>query len=473
MFTDLVKQIASILSVLRTKYSGKTVRQGIIKCDKARRRIQDSMRRSLSIGERQHLEACLRNIKSMRKHFKLEQRRGLGISLNKGTSTSAFSNRKETAKDRVHWDDSISAFSNRIRTGVITNLKHKDPGNFLMDCKTIFKSRIHNALKQDEAVKINAIFCGEFVITQGEKMLNEYKYFTTSNAAIYRDTNIDEWFKEKVEKPIMKKLSEFQERDSGWGLSAVVNLGVNINKFTPQLGSSYIELPVLIKRKEACINVKNDDNACFAWAVVSALYPVDKHPQRISKYPHYSSVLKLKGIQFPMTMRQIPNFEKQNNISINVYILKKEKKDQSNTLPTYLTKEKRDKHVNLLLVQDCYEQSTKFHYVWIKNLSRLVSKQLSKEKRQKYICDRCLHFYRSEDKLHKHIKDCIQKNDTAIKMPTEEKKMLKFKNFKNKIKAPFVVYADLESVLKPSTKKTAYQQHIPAAVGYYFKCSYD
>ncbi|XP_031338286.1 uncharacterized protein LOC116167172 isoform X3 [Photinus pyralis] len=181
MFTDLVKQIASILSVLRTKYSGKTVRQGIIKCDKARRRIQDSMRRSLSIGERQHLEACLRNIKSMRKHFKLEQRRGLGISLNKGTSTSAFSNRKETAKDRVHWDDSISAFSNRIRTGVITNLKHKDPGNFLMDCKTIFKSRIHNALKQDEAVKVNAIFCGEFAITQGEKMLNEYKYFTTSN----------------------------------------------------------------------------------------------------------------------------------------------------------------------------------------------------------------------------------------------------------------------------------------------------
>ncbi|KAB0790845.1 hypothetical protein PPYR_14921, partial [Photinus pyralis] len=462
-----------ILGVLRTNYSDKGVREGLVECDKASRRIRDSMRGSWSIGEKQHLEACLRNIKSMRKHFKLEQKRGHGLASNKGTSTSAFSNRKETAKHRVHWDDSSSAFRNRIRTGGITNLKHKDPGNFLMDCKTIFKSRIHNALKQDEAVKVNAIFCGEFAITQGEKMLNEYKYFTTSNAAIYRGTDIEEWFKENVEKPIMTKLSEFQERDSGWALKAVINLGVNINKFTPQLGSLYIELPSQIQSKKACVNVKNDDDACFAWAVVSALYPVDKHPQRISKYPHYSSVLKLKGIQFPMTMRQIPNFEKQNSISINVYILKKEKKDQFNTLPTYLTKEKRDKHVNLLLVQDCYEQSVKFHYVWIKNLSRLVSKQLSKEKRQKYICDRCLHFYRSEDKLHKHTKDCIQKNDTAIKMPTEEKKMLKFKNFKNKIKAPFVVYADLESVLKPSEKKTAYQQHIPAAVGYYLKCSYD
>ncbi|XP_031346482.1 uncharacterized protein LOC116174878 [Photinus pyralis] len=462
MFADLVKHIAGILGVLRTNYSDKSVREGIRECDKATRRIRNSLRGALPIGEKQHHEACLRNIKSMRKHFKLEQKRGQGIALN-----------KETAKHRVHWDDSISAFSNRIRTGVITNLKHKDPSRFLVDCKVIFKRQVFNALKKDEAVKVNAIFCGEFVITQGEKTLNEYKYFTTSNAAIYRGTDIEEWFEEKVSKPLMKKLSEFQECNSGWALRAVVNLGVNFNKFTPQLGSSYVELPPQIQTKKACVNVKNEDHACFAWAVVSALYPADKHPQRISKYPHYSSVLKLKGIQFPMTMRQISNFEKQNNISINVYILKKEKKDQFSTLPTYLTKEKMDKHVNLLLVQDCYEQPTKFHYVWIKNLSRLVSKKLGKRNGQKYVCDRCLHYFHSEDKLIKHTGDCMQKNDTAIKMPTEEKKMLKFKNFKNKIKAPFVVYADLESVLKPSAKKTAYQQHIPAAVGYYFKCSYD
>lgn len=119
----------------------------------------------------------------------------------------------------------------------------------------------------------------------------------------------------------MNELQEFQECDSGWALKKVVNLGVNINKFTPQLGSSYIELPPQIIKKQACINIKNDYNACFAWAVTSALYPVTKNSQRISKYPHYSSVLKLEGIQFSMRIKQIPKFEEQNNILINVYIL--------------------------------------------------------------------------------------------------------------------------------------------------------
>ncbi|KAK9745788.1 hypothetical protein QE152_g6622 [Popillia japonica] len=57
----------------------------------------------------------------------------------------------------------------------------------------------------------------------------------------------------------------------------------NINKFTPQLGSSYIELPKQIKKKEACINVRNNDEGCFGWAVVSALYPVKKNSERVTK----------------------------------------------------------------------------------------------------------------------------------------------------------------------------------------------
>jgi hypothetical protein len=31
------------------------------------------------------------------------------------------------------------------------------------------------------------------------------------------------------------------------------------------------------------------------------------------------------------------------------------------------------------------------HFAWIKNLSRLVSSQLSKHDHKKYICDRCVY----------------------------------------------------------------------------------
>ncbi|CAH1111573.1 unnamed protein product [Psylliodes chrysocephalus] len=462
LFADLVRYIASYLGLLTPSYDEAVAREGLRECQKGIKRIRWALKNSKMIGEKQHLEASLRNIITYRNQIKAAQKKGAGLDRN-----------RNTACNRVHWDDSDTAFKSRIRTGIISNLKHKDPKAFLVDCKALFKRRIQNALRKDESVKVNTTFTGEFEMVKGDSVQTEHKYFTTSNSAVYRDTNLDVWFDEKVICPIMTELDEFQERDSGWALKRVMNLGVNINKFTPQLGSSYVELPSQIMKKHACVNVKNDDQACFAWAVNSALHPVTKDPQRLYKYPHYSSILKLKGIQFPMTIKQIPNFEHQNEISINVYILQKEKKVFT-TLPTYLTKNKQDRHVNLLLIQDRYDDvPTTYHYVWIKSLSRLLSKQLSKEDGRKFFCDRCLHYCRSEDKLNKHFEDCQKLNDTAIKMPELGKNILKFKNFKNKEMAPFIVYADLESVLRPTDDSKKSQQHVPAAVGYYLKCSYD
>jgi len=89
------------------------------------------------------------------------------------------------------------------------------------------------------------------------------------------------------------------------------------------------------------------DNACFVWSVVAVLYPAKKHTEQESSYPHYSTVLNLTGIQFPMTLSQIKGFESLNDISINVYYIEKQKK----ILPLRLTDRKRAKHVNLLYVQ--------------------------------------------------------------------------------------------------------------------------
>lgn len=258
-------------------------------CNVACRRICKKIKTAVSAGEKQKLGAVLGLVKSHRHKLK----RGMGIG-----------NRKETASMRVRWEDSVSAFKSRIRTGVITNLKHKDAKRFLEDCEALFRRRINNTFKKYEAVKVNVNFCGEFQILSASKIQTEHKYFTRPNAPILKNTNIKEWFIKNVIELIMRELEEFQERDSGWALVNVVNLGVNINQYTAQLGSSFIKLPPQIERKQACINVKNNDDACFAWAVMSALHPVEKDPQRVSKYPHYSNVLKLKGIRFPMTMKQ-------------------------------------------------------------------------------------------------------------------------------------------------------------------------
>jgi len=66
----------------------------------------------------------------------------------------------------------------------------------------------------------------------------------------------------------------------------------------------------------------NLDNACFAWSVVTALYPKSNTERELS-YSHYTTVLNLKNIEFSMTLNQIKKFENLNDISINVYYIEK------------------------------------------------------------------------------------------------------------------------------------------------------
>ncbi len=122
-------------------------------------------------------------------------------------------------------------------------------------------------------------------------------------------------------------------------------------------GSSYIKLPIEISRKHACINIKNSDEACFYWSVVCGLFPSSNNKQLTSSYPYYRSVLDTKNLPIPMPLNQIQNFEKLNNISINVYGLElnvANNKQFYTVAPVRLTKQKLDKHVNLLIVQSKY-----------------------------------------------------------------------------------------------------------------------
>jgi len=134
--------------------------------------------------------------------------------------------------------------------------------------------------------------------------------------------------------------------------------------------------------KRAVINVQSRDTACFAWAAVAALYPAEWKAERESSYPHYATVLNLRDIEFPVTVNQIKKFELVNDISINMYIEK-----ENSIVPIRLSEQKRDKHVNLLYVED---GNSFGHFAWIKNLFRLVSSQLCKKDHKKYICDRCV-----------------------------------------------------------------------------------
>ena len=87
---------------------------------------------------------------------------------------------------------------------------------------------------------------------------------------------------------------------------------VNIAKYQPLKGSSYIQLKDDLKRKQAIINVKNQDNECLKQTLLSALHQVEdgSHPDRASKYKPYENELNFTGVHFPTPLSQIPKVER-------------------------------------------------------------------------------------------------------------------------------------------------------------------
>jgi len=280
----------------------------------------------------------------------------------------------------LRWREIDTAFESRILTGAVINSKHIEPHQFLEDASEIVLERVRTVLTKYDNIKINTVFNGEFVV--GDKRAN--KSIATRNYELFRTSDLQEWYESRVVEPTLTSLEEFQERDSGWALSRILNLTINVNKYNPLHAGCHIELPREIKLKRAVINVQSVGNACFAWSVVAALHPVDKHSERESSYPHYATVLNLKDIEFPMTLKNIGKFERLNNVSINIYGIEEQK-----VLPIRLTDDKKEKHVNLLYMHDDNEG----HFAWIKNLSRLVSSQLSKKEHKKFFCDRYVYIY--------------------------------------------------------------------------------
>jgi hypothetical protein len=276
---------------------------------------------------------------------------------------------------------------------------------------------------------------------------------------------------------LREKIEVYQASGSGLILKAIKSLTVSLVKYTPLQGSSYIELPKYIKDKKACINIKNEDNKCFLWCLLANIYSVDKNAERVSNYKKYEKELDCEGFEFPMKVKDIKKFEKRNDYSINVIGYEtifnpKSKTMEYNFFPIHSSRHQSQsgKQADLLYIDDKEGNS---HYVLIKNLSRLLSREISNHKAAGHFCRFCLHKFTTEELLEKHKENgCILLNECKPIMP-KQGDVVKFTNINKMIKNPFVIYADFECLTKPiekdkeATKSTfKYQEHEPCGVAF-------
>ena len=158
---------------------------------------------------------------------------------------------------------------------------------------------------------------------------------------------------------------------------------------------------------------------------------------------------------------------KNNNICINVYGIG----DDQKIILEYVGDINNIKNeiIYLLRISD----DEKSHYIYIKHIARLLN--LNGHRINKTLCPYCNKGVDAGDFFDNHIKDCYKRACGAgslIKLP-EEGSTMKFKNYKNKIERPYIIYADTESTLEKTDKDNLLHHHKTNSCCYYFVCNFD
>lgn len=377
-----------------------------------------------------------------------------------------------------------------------------------------FKPQLTSALKEHGGLKVYpAARCHMDKTLEGKTIAEIDDFYITSGIVAVTDfSQIDQALKDMIS-GMMEKVPEKETQGSGWSFQRVSTLEVHLAKYKPLKGSSYIELPDALKAKGAVINVKNTDEQCFKWAVLSALYPAKSHGERTSQYKPYEDRLDWSGLTFPVSLDKIALFERRNKVCINVYgcdvtktlgdwtsgqewllskigtreekaaILNRRRAGAKYSCKPHLlykskfgaeaqasiearaqyTDEEWDilgaeplkpniwRNVDLLLLND----DSKSHYCWIKSFSRFARQPSDHKHCAKHFCHYCLHGFQSKDKLNQHLNNgCREITDVkpVLPKPGQSEAFINFKNYEKQYKAPFVVYADFEALTKPVSK---------------------
>ena len=229
-----------------------------------------------------------------------------------------------------------------------------------------------------------------------------------------------------------------------------------MGRYKPLKGSSYIELPAKIRHTHGILNIQNKDDKCFLWSILASIHEVKsgQHGYRVDKYIPYETELDMSGISYPVAVKDVPTFEQQNNISVNVFGY------EEGYYPLYISRNQRVKHINLLLI----EKDGSTHYCLIKDLNKMLYSQ-TKYKGRKYFCPYCLHGFTREDLLIKH-KPLYEKHGLQCTVMPEDKDM-KFKDIAKMVKVPFVIYADFECIFsKLANEEGKIQIHKPCGYAY-------
>ena len=306
--------------------------------------------------------------------------------------------------------------------------------------------------------------------------------YTRSDPEEFMNGSETEEIIESLYRSLLQKYNDnLQEKMKG---SDFVFNGINyfyydFNRVSIIKGGSYIDSPKWLKDKKSTVNQKNNDYKCFQYATTLALNfnKINKDPQRISKIKPFINNYNCNDINFPTAEKDWNKFELNNkDVALNIqYVPFNTKKIEIAYKSKYNLV--RDNQIILLMISN----GENWHYLAVKSLSRLL-RGITSNHDGDYYCLNCFHSYRTENKLNAHKKVCENNEYCNIEMPSPKNNLIKYNQGEKSLKLPFVIYADLECILKKVdtcqnnlhlSSTTKINQHIPSGYSIYTSCSFD
>ena len=290
--------------------------------------------------------------------------------------------KKPVPAPRTKIEQTAKALKGYTKSFEINIKNNKDPLMQLQNTRKAVANHIENILISMKGLKFVETLRVTFEKETGhEERVIKTAYFNSQPQTITNDTQI-ELALSLSKQEILNNMAVWISEGSGWTVQSVDNHYLNVVKYEPMKGSSYIKLPHELRNSsQSLINIKNSDNECFRWCHIRHLNPQDRNPQRIKKSDKaFIENLNYSGIEFPVTTKQYNKIEKHNEININVFGYEEKQK-----YPIYVSKEKYEDCMNLLLIT---ENENK-HYVLIKDFNKFMYNQ-TKHKERKHFCMHCL-----------------------------------------------------------------------------------
>ena len=187
--------------------------------------------------------------------------------------------------------------------------------------------------------------------------------------------------------------------------------------------------------------ITNGDN-CFQNTLNDALdsQTIKEDPQKILKIRLYISQYNWKDIKFPSSKENWKKFEQNKEIGLNILFVPLNKKE---IRPAKYNHKPKNQVILLMITDD----GGRWHNLAVRSWPALL-RQTSSSNNGAFYCLICFHSYRTLNKLKRHERLCNNHHYCYVDMPEEGKIILKCRYGGKPLKPPFIIYSDLECLLK-------------------------